>query len=296
MRILNFGSYCIDNVYSVPHFVEPGETLPSLAYHIHPGGKGLNQSLALAYAGANVSHAGKVGIDGEWMKNLLMEAGVDTSLTQVVANPSGHANIQVTPKGENAIVIYGGANKTMETGDLISALDGSSPGDILLIQNEINCLPELIELASAKQQRIVFNAAPITEEVLSYPLEEIEIFTFNEIEGHALSGEESPQDILDSLIDRFPTSQLILTLGEQGAIYKSSKTQFSQPAYPVKAIDSTGAGDTFIGYYLAGYVQGLPIEQCLNNACKAAAISVTKEGAASSIPRNAEVRAFQQQT
>jgi ribokinase len=296
MRILNFGSYCIDNVYSVAHFVKPGETLPSLEYQIHPGGKGLNQSLALAFAGANVSHAGKVGTDGEWMKKLLMEAGVDTSFTQVVASPSGHAIIQVTPDGENAIVIYGGANRTIEQNDLIAALEDSSPGDFLLIQNEISCLPELIELASAKQQRIVFNAAPITEEVLSYPLEEIEIFIFNEIEGHALSGEESPQDMLNALMARFPKSQLILTRGELGVIYKNSTTQISQPAYAVQAKDSTGAGDTFVGYYLAGYIQGLAIEHCLDNACKAAALSVTKEGAASSIPRQTEVSAFQQQT
>jgi len=294
MRILNFGSCCIDNVYSVPHFVKPGETLPSLEYRIHPGGKGLNQSLALAYAGAKVSHAGKVGRDGEWMKQLLDAAGVDTSLTQVLESPSGHAVIQVTPEGENAIVIYGGANKLIVEEDIIFALEDASPGDYLLIQNEISCLPELIELAAAKKQRIVFNSAPITEAVLSYPLEKIEFFIFNEIEGHALSGEQSQQDMLNTLLARFPESRLILTLGEQGAIYQDASTQISQSAFKVKVKDSTGAGDTFVGYFLAGFVHGLPIKQCLENACKAAALSVMKEGAASSIPQQNDVTAFQQ--
>jgi ribokinase len=293
MPILNFGSYCTDNVYAVPHFVKPGETLPSLGYQVHAGGKGLNQSLALAYAGAKVSHAGKVGIDGQWMRQLLEDAGVDTSLTQVATGPGGHAIIQVTPEGENAIVIYGGANTTMGTNDFTRALDGSSPGDFLLIQNEINSLPELIELAAAKQQRIVFNSAPITEAVLSYPLEKVELFIFNEIEGQALTGETLPQDILNSLMARFPDSRLILTLGEKGAIYKDLNGQTSQPAYSVKAIDSTGAGDTFVGYFLAGFIERSSIEVCLDNACKAAALCVTRGGAATSIPRLTDVVSFQ---
>lgn len=292
MRVLNFGSYCIDNVYSVPHFVKPGETLPSSEYQVHPGGKGLNQSLALAHAGAIVSHAGKVGRDGEWMKNLLNTAGVDTRLTQVIDTATGHANIQVTPEGENAIVIYGGANQEIEHADLIEALEGSTPGDYLLIQNEINLLPQLIELAAEKQQRIVFNMAPFTEEVLSYPLRNIEFFIFNEVEGRGLSGEKETREMLDVLTARYQNSKLILTLGQQGAVYKDAEKEVRQSAYAVKATDSTGAGDTFVGYFLAGFIQDLPVKQCLENACKAAALSVTRKGAASSIPVQSEVDEF----
>lgn len=292
MNVINFGSYCIDNVYSVPHFVEPGETLPSIDYQVHPGGKGLNQSLALAHAGIAPKHAGKVGKDGLWLKALLTEAGVDTSLTQVVNTPSGHANIQVTPEGENAIVIYGGANKMIEERDIIEALANVSVGDFLLIQNETSCLPEMIEIAAAKQQRIIFNAAPITEEVVDYPLHLIEFFVINEVEGKAISGEGDPQSILDVLIDRFPESRVILTLGEHGVIYKDRTQQLSQSAFPVTAIDSTGAGDTFTGYFLAGFIQALSIKACLENACKAAAICVTREGAASSIPLRHELSVF----
>jgi ribokinase len=292
MNVINFGSYSIDNVYSVPHFVKPGETLPSLDYQVHPGGKGLNQSLALAYAGIKLKHAGKVGKDGLWLKSLLSEAGVDTSLTQVVDTPSGHANIQVTPEGENAIVIYGGANKSIEKQDIVAALANVSAGDYLLIQNEISCLPELIEMAARKQQRIIFNAAPITDEVVNYPLNLVEFFIVNELEGKAISGEVVPQDILDALIDKYPESRIILTLGEGGAIYKDRAQQISQAAFPVSAVDSTGAGDTFSGYFLAGIVQETSIKECLEKACKAAAICVTRRGAASSIPRQDELFRF----
>lgn len=289
MSIINFGSYCIDNVYSVPHFVRPGETLPSLDYQIHPGGKGLNQSLALTYAGVAVKHAGKVGRDGLWLKDLLSEAGVDTSLTQVIDAPTGHANIQVTPEGENAIVIYGGANKAIERQDVVDALADVSPGDYILVQNETSCLIDVLEIAKEKKQRVIFNAAPMTAEVKSYPLHLVEFFVINKVEGEALSDKQDTHAILDALMDRFPESKVVLTLGAEGAIYRDATRQISQAAFSVQAIDSTGAGDTFTGYFFAGIMQGLKIKECLQNACKAAAICVTRKGAASSIPRLEEL-------
>ena len=289
MHITNFGSYCIDHVYWVPYFVRPGETLPSLDYQVHPGGKGLNQSLALALAGANVRHAGRVGNDGAWMKTLLSDAGVNVEFTQIVDTPTGHANIQVSPEGENAIVIYGGANQTITLDQIESTLEHCSAGDYLLIQNEINYLPELIEIASKKQQHIVFNAAPITEDVKQYPLQLIETFILNEVEGEALTGEQAPKAILESMIDLYPNSKVILTLGENGAVYKDRNKTVSQAANRVKAIDCTGAGDTFTGYFLASYVEDQSITTCLARACTAAGISVTRQGAASSIPKQHEV-------
>ena len=289
MKITNFGSCCIDNVYAVPYFVKPGETLPCTGYEIHPGGKGLNQSLALAYAGASVRHAGKVGRDGAWMKDLMSDAGVDTSLTEIVDTPSGHANIQVTPDGSNAIVIFGGANRTIGQADIERVLADTEPGDFLLIQNEISCLGELIDAAHRKQQRIIFNAAPITSEVGGYPLDKIELFIVNEVEGEALTGQTDPDAILEVMKRRFPNSRTLLTLGEQGAAWCDGDSKFDHAAFPVKAVDSTGAGDTFTGYFVAGFAAGKPLTECLELACRAAAISVTRPGAASSIPQLHEV-------
>lgn len=293
MKITNFGSLCIDNVYAVPYFVKPGETLPCTEYQVHPGGKGLNQSLALAHAGVPVRHAGKVGADGVWMKDLMTGAGIDTSLVQVVDTASGHANIQVTPEGNNAIVIFGGANRTIEAHDIARVLEDAEPGDFLLIQNEISCLDELIDAAHARQQRIVFNAAPFTAAVTNYPLDKVEIFIVNELEGAALAGTEEIDEIVTAMKRRFPAARTILTLGDQGAVYYDGEAHYRQPAYGVKAVDSTGAGDTFTGYFMAGFTQGLPVSDCLELACRAAALCVTRPGAASSIPRLAEVNAAQ---
>ena len=287
--ITNFGSCCIDHVYAVPHFVKPGETLPCTAYDIYPGGKGLNQSLALANGGAEVRHAGKIGKDGQFLKDLLSESGVDTTLLQVVDRPSGHANIQVTPEGENCIVLFGGANREITIPDIEHVIADCQAGDAMLIQNEISFLPELMQLADAAGQFIVFNAAPITAEVEQYPLETISMFIVNEVEGEGLTGETDPARILTEMEKRFPKAVTVLTLGEAGAWCMASGNRHHQPATPVEAVDTTAAGDTFTGFFLSAWVDGQSPEACLNRACRAAGIAVTRSGAATSIPQKAEV-------
>jgi len=291
MKTLNFGSICIDNVYKVPHFVKPGETLSCSSYETHPGGKGLNQSLALAYAGAETWHAGKLGDEGIWLKTLLADAGVDTSLIEASSTPTGHAVIQVTPEGENAIVISAGANRTIDHSDIDRILSGFGAGDNLLLQNEINLLPEIIESGHARSMRIIFNAAPITGQVNDYPLDLIDLLIVNEIEGEALSGRQQPGEILAELSRKFPGMEVVLTLGEQGVVYGCGDVVLEQKAAPVAAVDSTGAGDTFTGYFVASWQAGVPVQECLKEACHAASICVTRAGAASSIPKRSELNA-----
>lgn len=289
MAVLNFGSCCIDNVYAVPHFVTPGETLHVSSFNIHPGGKGLNQSIALACAGADVKHAGRVGKDGQWLVDLLTSRGVDTSLIMVDEGPTGHANIQVTPEGENAIVLFGGANRRIDTAQIDNVLSQTAPGDMLLLQNEISHLDYLIEQASAKSLRIAFNAAPMTDSVKSLPLSTLELLIINEGEGQALTGSNSASDIIDSLQQHHPELKILLTLGSNGAIYADKHSIHEQSAESVEALDTTGAGDTFTGYFLAGYSQSLAIQDCLQTATRAAALCVTRPGAASSIPSLSEL-------
>jgi|TARA_Y100000310_G_scaffold314454_1_gene363808 ribokinase len=258
-------------------------------YQQHPGGKGLNQSLALAKAGATVWHAGKVGSEGSWLKEIMTEAGVDTRLTEIVGVPSGHANIQVTPDGQNAIVLFGGANRSITVDDVDTVLAHGEKGDYLLVQNEISCMPELLERAKAKGLKIAFNAAPITEQVLDYPLETIDIFIVNEVEGEALSGESEPDKMIETLLESYPASAVTLTLGEKGAFFADQGGTIHQPAYVVDAADTTGAGDTFTGYLLAELLRDEDIASCLTTACKAAAVCVTRRGAATSIPERQEL-------
>ena len=284
MPVLNFGSCCIDHVYSVPRFAAPGETLPCSDYQVHPGGKGLNQSIAMVAAGAKVKHAGKVGEDGRWLLELMASKNIDVSLMKVDAGPTGHANIQVTPEGENSIVLFGGANRTITKSDIDEALEEAKPGEFLLIQNEISSLDYLIDSACEKEMRVVFNAAPMSGDVNAFPLGAIELLVINEIEGFELTKKTVPDEIITTLSSRFTDTNILLTLGAAGSIYAGRGDSVFQPAMKVAAVDTTAAGDTYVGFLRAGYSAGNSVEECLALATSAAAVCVMRAGAATSIP------------
>src|SRR5262245_40844038 len=290
MRILNFGSINVDHVYHVPHFVRPGETLPATSYHVFGGGKGLNQSVALARAAATVRHAGKIGPDAPWTVDILREAGADTSLINVGDRPTGHAIIQVNPEGQNSIITFAGSNYDIETREIIEAIDQCDPSDFLLLQNEINRIPELITHARTRGLRVVFNPAPMTHEVNKYPLQEVDYLIVNETEGAALTGSTNPSAIVAALTQRLPHAALVLTLGPRGVIYHSAEEHREIQAPTVPAIDTTAAGDTFVGYFLAEINRGSAVSQALRIAVNAAALCVTRQGAANSIPHLHEVK------
>ena len=289
MKIINFGSINIDHVYTVEHFVRPGETLPSTRYAQFPGGKGFNQSVALARAGATVSHAGRIGADGLWLRDYLSRCGADTSRIAVVDGPTGHAILQVLPNGENAIITQGGANHRITAQDAERALEGASAGDYLLLQNEISAIPEIMQLGQARGLRIVFNPAPMNAAVRAYPLAAVSLFIVNEVEGGDLTGQTTPQAIVKAMAAQYPKAAIVLTLGAEGALYREKTKTVRVPAARVRAIDTTAAGDTFIGYLLADLAAGREMEPAMRTACMAAAICVTRRGAADSIPLRAEV-------
>jgi ribokinase len=282
VKIINIGSINIDHVYGVEHFVRPGETLESESYRLFCGGKGANQSIALARAGAEVHHAGRIGPEGLWLKEKLQANGVDVSLVKIVDAPTGHAVIQVNSEGENAIIIYGGANRTFSDEEIETVMERAEAGDYLLLQNETNAVAKVLQ--QAKGVTVVFNPAPMSEAVRHYPLERVDIFIINAVEGEALTGENNPDKILNAMLKRFPKSRIVLTLGKAGVLYADEKRRIKTAAVQVKTVDTTGAGDTFIGYFLAELMQGSDTEQCLQRAVKAAALSVTRRGAADSIP------------
>ena len=288
-RLFNYGSCCIDHVYQVPHFVAPGETLSALRYDIYPGGKGLNQSIAAAKAGASVSHIGALGEDGKHLKRLLESHGVNTEHVHVAPSASGHAIIQVSPEGENAIVIYGGTNLEDHSSLLEEGLANAEAGDWLLIQNETSCNLTAIATAKRRAMRIAFNMAPMNERALNLPLADVDLFIVNETEGAALTGEHEPASILDRIAQKFPHAGAVLTLGEHGAWYLDSQIRTHAPAHEARVVDTTGAGDTFTGFFLAGLLKGLDPTTSLHQACAAAGISVERAGAATSIPSIEEV-------
>jgi ribokinase len=186
MRVLNIGSINIDYVYEVDHFVRPGETLGSLSFRVFAGGKGFNQSIALARAGATTFHAGRVGENAKWLLKRLEQDGIDTTHVTVGEATTGHAIIQVVPDGENAIVLHGGANRHITEADVACALSSCSAGDFLLIQNETSSVAQAIQAAHERGMRIVFNPAPMTTDVYHYPLGLVDVFVLNETEAEAL--------------------------------------------------------------------------------------------------------------
>ena len=289
MKILNFGSLNIDHVYSVDHFARPGETLGARQYRQFAGGKGGNQSIALARAGSEVYHAGKIGQDGLWLRDRLEGSGVKTEFIQVTDKPTGHAIIQVTPDGENCILLHAGANHAITPQDAERVLLNFSPGDCLLLQNEISSVPDILRVASVLGLRIIFNPAPMQPEVNSYPLDVVDILIVNEHEGRQLTGELDPEAVLTGLSRRFPRAAKVLTLGGRGVWFAEGKTRLKVPAVKVEAVDTTGAGDAFIGYFVAEICRRSKVEAALQLACQAAAVCVTRPGAAESIPKRVEL-------
>lgn len=288
MRILNLGSVNIDHVYQVDHFVRPGETLGSLGYHIYAGGKGFNQSIALGRAGADVRHAGKIGRDGEWLRQPLHASGVGTDQLQVCEHPTGHAIIQVAPSGENSIILHGGANQTVEESDIVQALAACSPEDILLLQNEISCVPEAMAEAHRKGLYVVFNPAPMSPDVLDYPLECVNLFILNETEAEGMTGSSQLDEIRRIMCERYPRSATVLTLGRKGAIFFDQHTMHQESAMEVQAVDTTAAGDTFIGFFLAEWMRSHDAAAAMARGCRAAALCVQRAGASDSIPTKEE--------
>lgn len=289
MKILNFGSLNIDKVYSVPHFVSAGETLSSTNYEEFPGGKGLNQSIALAKAGAEVYHAGKIGKDGLFLKDILSESNVNIDWIEETGTTTGHAIIQVSSSGENCILLFGGANKEITIDQINDVLVNFSQDDLLLLQNEINDLEYIVEKAHKKGLKIALNPSPINETITKLGFSKIDYLILNEIEAKAITGENMNDKIFQRLLSLNKQLKIVLTLGTEGVIYKDSVQEHRQPSYKVDAVDTTAAGDTFLGYFLSQISQHTDIKKSLQIAAKAASIAVTRKGAASSIPTWQEV-------
>ncbi len=294
-RILNLGSLNLDYVYQVERFLRPGETRAAVSRAVFCGGKGLNQSVAAARAGARVSHAGAVGAaDGGRLVELLRERGVETDRILRREVPSGHTVIQVAPDGENCILLWPGANRSLTAEELPGLLAGFGPGDLLLLQNETSCVAEAISLGAERGLEVCLNPSPMDAAAAGLPLERCRVLLLNRGEAEALCGPGAPEEQLERLSARLPETDVVLTLGSAGALLRRAGEgrTLRQEAFPVEAVDTTGAGDTFTGFFLAARAEGRSPETALREASAAAALAVTRPGAAAAIPDREEVLAF----
>ena len=291
MKALCFGSMNIDYVYSLDHIVTPGETIASSKREVFAGGKGLNQSVAMAKAGLPVWHAGVSGNGGRLLLDTLEENGVNTSLIWEEDTMPGHTIFQVDAGGQNSIILFGGTNQRVTEEYIETVMQSFGPGDLVLLQNEVNLVDKIIDAAHAKGMRVVLNPSPFNEAIGKCDLNRISLFLVNEVEGAQISGIPStqPEQILQWFAQHHPQAEVVLTLGAEGAWYAGRGERHFCPARKVKAVDTTAAGDTFTGFFLEGWMNGRPIEECMARATKAAAIAVSRKGAAPSIPLASEL-------
>ncbi len=289
MKVLNIGSCNIDYIYDVDHMVLPGETQTVHNLAIVSGGKGLNQSIALAKAGVEVYHAGLIGKDGAVLKQTLETYGAKTDYLYEVDGPSGHAIIQIDAHGENCILVYPGANHQFTEARIDEILSHFKSGDLLLLQNEVNEMPLIVTKAHEKGLKIAINPAPFNEQIKEIPLHFVDYLILNEIEGQDLTKESDDFNVLKALKQQYPSTHILLTRGSKGVLYSYKDVTIEQPAYRVEAVDTTAAGDTFIGYFISGLVRHLAMEDILKLASRASSITVTRKGSSSSIPTLEEV-------
>ncbi|MDO5703758.1 MAG: ribokinase [Paracoccus sp. (in: a-proteobacteria)] len=284
MAIWNLGSINIDHIYRLDHLVRPGETIAAHSYALGLGGKGANQSVAAARAGARVHHIGAMGHGDDWVIAALHKAGVDTThVARLHDHATGHAIILLDAQGENAIVIHPGANRALNLNP--AALTAMRPGDTLLIQNETNLQAPAAATARERGLRVIYSAAPFDVEAVRAMLGLATILAMNAGEAEAMFA---------ALGENPPVEGLLITRGAQGAEYRDLRSGRIThcPAFRVQPVDTTGAGDCFAGYFAAALDAGLTIADALRRASAAAAIQVTRPGAGDAMPTAVETDAF----
>ena len=291
-KALCFGSLNIDYVYEVDHFVRAGETLSSATLSVYTGGKGLNQSCALSRAGLEVYHAGRIGLDGAFLLEELKKSNVDTSFVKIAESPrTGNAIIQRDSTGGNCILLYGGANRAITEEQIRTVFNHFTAGDYLILQNEINGLDSILRMGKEHSMITVLNPSPVDETLTGELLDMADWLILNEVEAAALTKTTSDDEdtLVQSLREHFPQNSFVLTLGSRGSCAWNKRRRYHQDAFPVAAVDTTAAGDTFTGYFVAGLELGFDLPRCLEIASRAAAIAVSRHGAAPSIPWMSEV-------
>ena len=231
MKVLNFGSLNIDYVYSVDHILREGETISSEKLEEFPGGKGLNQSIALARAGIPVYHAGAVGPEGEKLAELCAANGVNTEFIRRVDVKNGHTMIQVDKNGQNSILLFGGSNQAQTEEHIDRVLEHFGQGDMIVLQNEINLLDVIIDRAYARGMTVVLNPSPYDERLNNCDMGKVAWFLLNEVEAEQMTGETEIARMPEALLARYPDAHFVLTLGSRVLYTRTRKRNITRKSF-----------------------------------------------------------------
>ena len=292
--VIVIGSINLDMIATVGRLPGPGETVRGDRFSTAPGGKGANQALAAARAGASVRMIGAVGGDpfAAEALALLKEGGVDLSAVRSTAEPTGVALILVGSDGENMIAVTPGANDAVTQADVVGA--GLAKGDVLLLQHEIPLRTVVAALDAARAAGAVslLNTAPFAADAVPF-LDRADIIVANETEfdlcAAALSLDGADRARRMRRFVEKTGRTIVVTLGEDGVLAATPDADFAVPTIPVKPVDTVGAGDTFCGYLGAALGEGLALEAALRRAAAAGALACLKQGAQPAIPFRADV-------
>ncbi|MDD6746351.1 MAG: ribokinase [Prevotella sp.] len=298
-RILVVGSANTDMVISAEHFPLPGETMMGHGFMTNHGGKGANQAVAAARLEGNTAFIGKVGDDqfGHSTIEMMKGEGIDVSgLTVTSEQASGVALITTVPSGENSIIVDSGANGLLRPEDITNAEKLFEDAGIVLMQLEtpIDTLTEAAAMAKKHGAYVVLNPAPAPKEPLPVELlKNVDLLIPNETEAAYISGvniagdEDLPAAMNE--IQKLGVKDVIITVGSRGVCARIDGEMVTVPAFKVKAIDTTAAGDTFCGALCVALSNGKPLVEAIRFGCKASSISVTRRGAQMSMPRLEEI-------
>lgn len=294
-RVLVMGSSNTDLVCVVDHLPAPGETVPSHEYHVAGGGKGANQAVAAARAGAQVTFAGAVGSDDFGRERLLdlKNDGINTSAVDILEGvASGLAFIFVDDSGENQIVTYGGANDRLTHEHVTRVARLAQPNFLLLtLESPPACIDALLSIASTSNSTVALNAAPYKTIARDY-FDRIDILIVNEIEASQLCNSvvafESAADSAVALRESGP-KVVVITLGADGAVVADQRGTIRFPALPIDAVDTTGAGDAFCGAMIAAMSNGADARNAVQKAVIAGGLAATRKGAQPSLPTLEEI-------
>jgi ribokinase len=290
--VVVLGSANLDVVLTVERIPAPGETVLASGMARHPGGKGLNQAVAAARAGARTAFVGAVGHDdgGDLLAATMTEAGLEIAGLRRVDEPTGTALITVDSSGENAIVVAVGANATMiRLGADEAAAIEQAPIVVMQLETPLSVVVEAARVGREAGARVVLNAAP-AQPLDATLLEAVDVLVVNEHEARVVAGLDdgaSLDDVGQALAEQ--VSVVVVTLGERGAQWFGADGEGSAPAPSARAVDTTGAGDTFTGVLAAGLAEGLSWPDAVRRGVVAGAIAVESPGAVPSIPTRSQI-------